>query len=60
MGLFCYKPPHISDCLSVEDRWQQWITQEKYRRLGWMVYVSPQPPKLLGLSSVYANRPLDS
>lgn len=47
MGLFCYKPPPISECLDVEDRWHQWINQEKYRRLGWMVYVSLQPPKLL-------------
>lgn len=40
MGLFCYRAPPSPENISIEERWHQWVTQEKYRRLGWAVYVS--------------------
>lgn len=43
MGLFCYKAPIVERNLSVEDSWHQWIDHEKYRRLGWAVYVGFHP-----------------
>lgn len=39
MGIFCYKASPIPESLNVEERWRLWINQEKYRRLGWAVYV---------------------
>ena len=45
MGLFCYKAPPIPENLDVEARWRHWVDQEKYRRLGWAVYVRSLPLK---------------
>ena len=41
MGLFQDPEPHPPASGSLEDTWKEWIRQEKRRRLGWAVYVSP-------------------
>ncbi|KIW17546.1 hypothetical protein PV08_04740 [Exophiala spinifera] len=41
MGLFRYKPePNMTSATSqkLEERWKNWIREEKLRRLGWAVY----------------------
>jgi hypothetical protein len=39
MGLFHYRAPPAPENVTLEERWHIWVGQEKFRRLGWAVYV---------------------